>query len=84
MDQSEKRRITEALILGSADPITAQRIAEIIPYCKPRQVGALVEELNAAQGQAVDVGGYFQPNDDKAEAAMRPSATLNAALAALG
>ncbi len=40
-------------------------------------------ELIGAQGKAVDVGGYYLPNDDKASAAMRPSATLNAALASL-
>jgi isocitrate dehydrogenase len=38
---------------------------------------AIVEELLAAQGDAVDIGGYFQPNDELASAAMRPSATLN-------
>jgi len=36
------------------------------------------EELLAAQGSAVDIGGYFQPDNDKADQAMRPSATLNA------
>src|SRR6478752_934341 len=40
-------------------------------------------ELIGAQGKPVDVGGYYLPNDAKASAAMRPSATLNAALAAL-
>ncbi|MBE9529027.1 MAG: NADP-dependent isocitrate dehydrogenase [Proteobacteria bacterium] len=40
----------------------------------------IVEELNAAQGSAVDIGGYFKPDFDKATAAMRPSATFNAAL----
>jgi isocitrate dehydrogenase len=40
-------------------------------------------ELIGAQGKAVDVGGYYLPDDAKASAAMRPSATLNAALAAL-
>ncbi len=40
-------------------------------------------ELNGAQGHAVDIGGYYQPDDAKASAVMRPSATLNAALAAL-
>ncbi len=44
----------------------------------------IVEELNAVQGQAMDVGGYFQPNDELASAAMRPSATLNAAFASVG
>ncbi len=40
-------------------------------------------ELIAAQGKPVDVGGYYMPDDAKASTAMRPSATLNAALAAL-
>ncbi|MBE9527856.1 MAG: NADP-dependent isocitrate dehydrogenase, partial [Proteobacteria bacterium] len=40
----------------------------------------IVEELNAAQGSAVDIGGYFKPDFDKATKAMRPSATFNAAL----
>jgi len=38
----------------------------------------IVGELNAAQGSPVDLGGYFMPDDAKAFAAMRPSATLNA------
>jgi len=40
-------------------------------------------ELTAAQGKPVDIGGYYLPDAAKASAAMRPSATLNAALAAL-
>ncbi|OJW21855.1 MAG: isocitrate dehydrogenase (NADP(+)) [Rhodospirillales bacterium 69-11] len=40
-------------------------------------------ELIAAQGKPVDVGGYYLPDPEKASAAMRPSATLNAAIAAV-
>ena len=40
-------------------------------------------ELIAAQGKSVDTGGYYLPDQAKTSAAMRPSATLNAALAAL-
>ena len=40
-------------------------------------------ELIAAQGKPVDTGGYYLPDQAKTSAAMRPSATLNAALAAL-
>jgi isocitrate dehydrogenase len=36
------------------------------------------EELIAAQGSAKDVGGYYHPNPEMADAAMRSSATLNA------
>jgi isocitrate dehydrogenase len=37
----------------------------------------IVGELNGAQGQAMNVGGYYRPNDELAAKAMRPSATLN-------
>jgi isocitrate dehydrogenase len=40
-------------------------------------------ELIAAQGKPVDTGGYYLPDPAKTSAAMRPSATLNSALAAL-
>jgi isocitrate dehydrogenase len=43
----------------------------------------IVEELNGAQGGVADVGGYYQPNAEAASKVMRPSATLNEALAAL-
>ena len=37
----------------------------------------IVAELDAAQGNPVDVGGYYRPDDRLAAAAMRPSTTLN-------
>jgi isocitrate dehydrogenase len=43
----------------------------------------IVAELLAVQGHPVDIGGYYQPDDAKANAALRPSATLNAILATL-
>jgi len=42
----------------------------------------ILTELNAAQGQPVDIGGYYHPHEEKASKAMRPSATFNADLAA--
>jgi len=42
------------------------------------------DELIAAQGKPVDMGGYYHPDFEKTSNAMRPSATLNAALAAIG
>ncbi|HEY1050072.1 MAG TPA: NADP-dependent isocitrate dehydrogenase, partial [Prosthecobacter sp.] len=41
----------------------------------------IVQELLAVQGKAIDVGGYYKPCDEKADAALRPSATLNEILA---
>jgi isocitrate dehydrogenase len=40
-------------------------------------------ELIGVQGTSVDIGGYYRPDDAKASAVMRPSSTLNDALAAL-
>ncbi len=65
MEQSEKRRIVEALILSSTEPISATKLAEIIPYCKAGQAKDLVNELNteyAEQDRAFEIwevaGGY--------------------------
>jgi isocitrate dehydrogenase len=40
----------------------------------------IVDELNAVQGTPVDLGGYYYVDREKTDKAMRPSATLNAAL----
>ena len=51
MDAAEKRRIVEALILSSPEPISAARLAEIIPYCDAGQAKDLVNELNTEYGE---------------------------------
>ena len=43
----------------------------------------IVQELIDAQGQPVDIGGYYLPNDDLAAKAMRPSSALNAIIDAI-
>jgi isocitrate dehydrogenase len=43
----------------------------------------IVSELNDVQGDAVDIGGYYRPDLEKATAAMRPSETFNEALTSL-
>lgn len=43
----------------------------------------IVAELNAVQGKPVDIGGYYHASAELISKAMRPSATLNAAIAAL-
>jgi isocitrate dehydrogenase len=42
----------------------------------------ILAELNAVQGSAVDIGGYYRPDLTKLDAVMRPSASFNAALKA--
>jgi isocitrate dehydrogenase len=44
---------------------------------------AIVSELNAVQGEAVDLGGYYHVDRDKATAVMRPSERFNAAVGSL-
>lgn len=38
----------------------------------------IIAELNGAQGRPMDIGGYYRPVPEKAEKALRPSATFNA------
>ena len=48
------------------------------------QEQTIVAELIAVQGSPAEIGGYYRPDAAKASAVMRPSATLNQALATLG
>ena len=43
----------------------------------------IANELLAVQGEPADIGGYYQPDADKASSIMRPSATFNSILASL-
>jgi isocitrate dehydrogenase len=54
--------------------------AEFTPIAKAMTENEekIVKELTQCQGKAVDMGGYYLPDDAKTSAAMRPSATLNA------
>ena len=47
------------------------------------QEQTICEELLGAQGETVEIGGYYLPDDAKADAAMRPSEALNKIVAAL-
>jgi isocitrate dehydrogenase len=63
--------------LASSD--NAEIAAKFAPVAKAltENEAKIMEELMAVEGKAQDVGGYFHPNDELAEKAMRPSATLN-------
>jgi isocitrate dehydrogenase len=43
----------------------------------------IISELEAAQGQPVDIGGYYHPDEELTAKAMRPSDTLNEIIAAI-
>ncbi|MBN8524566.1 MAG: NADP-dependent isocitrate dehydrogenase [Planctomycetes bacterium] len=74
---------SEELAAQSADPALKARFAPIAAELVARTAD-IEGEMIGAQGRKVDIGGYYQPDDAKAAAAMRPSATFNAILAKLG
>ena len=63
----------------------AQLQAHFAPLAKTltEQEATIVAELAAVQGKPVDIGGYYRSNPELTSQVMRPSATFNAALAAL-
>ncbi len=67
----------QALASQTADAALAARFAPVAAALEAN-TQRIVDELIAVQGQPVDVGGYYHPDDAKAEAALRPSSTLNA------
>ena len=72
----------QALASQSDDAELAQRfeaLAARLAECEQH----IVDELNEIQGAEVDIGGYYRPDREKVEAAMRPSSTFNDAIEAL-
>ncbi|MBN8262147.1 MAG: NADP-dependent isocitrate dehydrogenase [Xanthomonadales bacterium] len=72
----------QALAAQTADAELAAKFAPLAEALAENEA-TIVAELLAVQGKPVDIGGYYQPDAGKLDAAMRPSATLNAALATL-
>jgi isocitrate dehydrogenase len=66
----------QALAAQDADPALAELFGPVAAELSARE-SEIVAELNAAQGQPQDVGGYYMPDPERAAAAMRPSTTLN-------
>ncbi|MDO4917239.1 MAG: NADP-dependent isocitrate dehydrogenase, partial [Rothia sp. (in: high G+C Gram-positive bacteria)] len=69
----------------AAQKDNAELAAKFAPIAKAmgEKEDAINAELLGVQGSAVELGGYYKPSDDKASAAMRPSATLNEIVAGL-
>ena len=70
----------QALAAQTADPALQARFTKLADTLT-QQEATIVAELNAVQGKAVDIGGYYRPNPALISQAMRPSQTLNQALA---
>lgn len=72
----------EALAAQSDDSELAARFASVADGLA-NQEAAILSELIDAQGEAVDIGGYYHPDEALTASAMRPSQTLNATLASI-
>jgi isocitrate dehydrogenase len=70
----------EALAAQDQDAEMKTLFARLAETLKANEA-AIVDELNSVQGQSVDIQGYFRPSGELASQAMRPSKTLNDALA---
>jgi isocitrate dehydrogenase len=67
----------QAMAANEDDPELAAKFAQAADALATNE-DKIIGELNAAQGAPVDIGGYYNPSDELATAAMRPSSTLNA------
>lgn len=72
----------EALAANTLDSALADKFAGAAKAMADSE-DQINAELLSAQGSAVDIGGYYQPNDELAANAMRPSATMNAIIDAI-
>jgi len=72
----------QELVAQTADAELAARFGPIAQALAEGEA-TIVDELNAAQGGAVDIGGYYFPDPELVAAAMRPSATFNRILGEL-
>ena len=72
----------QALAAQTDDAELQNRFAKLAKVLGDNET-KIVAELNGTQGKPVDIGGYYHPNRELVSKAMRPSATLNAALAAI-
>lgn len=72
----------EALAAQTKDAELQARFAKVAKAMQENEA-KINDELIAAQGKPMDIGGYYLPDFDKASKAMRPSATLNAIIDSL-
>jgi len=66
----------DALANQTEDKELAEKFSSVAKELKENE-DKIMEELLAVEGKEQDIGGYFHPDDAKAEKAMRPSPTLN-------
>ena len=72
----------QALAAQDQDEGLKARFAEVANQLAENEA-VITEELLAAQGEPVDIGGYYRPDPTRSEKAMRPSETFNAIIDAM-
>ena len=72
----------EELAAQSDDAELASDFGDLATRLRENEA-AINDELIGVQGSPADIGGYYRPDDEKASQVMRPSKTLNEALASL-
>jgi isocitrate dehydrogenase len=72
----------QTLAAQDKDPELRVRFAKVAKELE-RNEAKIAQELLAAQGKPVDLGGYYVPDPEKVEKAMRPSPTFNAIIDAM-
>ncbi len=97
-DKSPSRKVNELDNRGShfylgmywaqalADQTDSPELAELfgpVAEAMAEHEEAIIQELIEVQGQSMDIGGYYLPDEEKANAAMRPSETLNTLIAGI-
>lgn len=70
---------THELAAQTEDPVFAKIFAPVAKALADNEQ-KIVSELNSVQGQKVDIGGYYRPDQTKLDAIMRPSPTFNQAV----
>ena len=73
----------QALAVQTEDVEFAAEFSKCADILK-REENTIIKELNDIQGCSIDIGGYYQPDPEKAADAMRPSSIFNKALKELG
>ncbi|MCW2818909.1 MAG: NADP-dependent isocitrate dehydrogenase, partial [Marmoricola sp.] len=72
----------EELAAQTEDAELASAFSELAQTLRSNEE-KIAAELIEVQGSPADIGGYFRPDAEKADKVMRPSATLNEAIASL-
>jgi isocitrate dehydrogenase len=73
----------EELAKQTDDQPLAEAIAPVAKALRENE-DTITRELISVQGREVDLGGYYNPSEEKADAVMRPSQKLNEIIATLG